>query len=158
MLIINNIQSEKYLSQLNITGNISINEFDSDKFTYSKTVSPFKDNTINKICKIISESASGSNWQLLYISDYNIFPSTENLNLYYTFQKFHGGNGEISDYPGHLFFSHENNELASMIAIALLNCFDAIVVSQNDYSRFKISHHGIIKVLSQDPELIKILD
>ena len=155
MLLIDNKQSEKYFNDINLNGIINNIENFGNDFNSSKTIDPFKGNLVNNYSKIISETSYGSSWQLLYIFGYDIFPSSENWDLYYTFQKYHGGNGALNSFPGHLFFAHEYNELATMISISLLNCFDAIVVSRNDYSRFHISHHGKFTVYAKDVDIIR---
>jgi hypothetical protein len=110
-------------------------------------------NNINAISKIISCSGFRSTWSLLLITRWDIFPSSEDQNIFYSFRHSKGEYRHIKDAPGHLFMDYEEHELATMISICYINFYDAYLISQNDYSRFHFSHDEILDCFSTDIKL-----
>jgi len=111
--------------------------------------------SINHLAYQIAFSNHQSPWVLGLFTDWSIFSDYENTYLYYLIRKQYYNFSHIEDSPGHLFLNHEGNELFSIIEIAILNSYDLLIISNYDYSRYKLSHDGFLDVYTNDSELIE---
>jgi hypothetical protein len=60
-----------------------------------------------------------SNFQA--ISEWGIWPSSENWHIYYKLRQSYGDHHSLAEAPGHLFLEHEAEDLASFLQLAMLN-------------------------------------
>jgi hypothetical protein len=58
---------------------------------------------------------------LLWVTEYGIWPSSENQHLYYRLRQSYGDLDLLEDKPGHLFLAHESEDLASFLQLTMLN-------------------------------------
>lgn len=58
---------------------------------------------------------------LLWITEWGIWPSTENWHLYYRLRQTYRDRRLLHEAPGHLFLGHEAEDLASFLQLAMLN-------------------------------------
>jgi hypothetical protein len=81
---------------------------------------------------------------LLWITEWSIWPSSENWHLYYTLRHKHGDLRLLHEAPGHLFLGHESEDLASFLQVAMLNGWGGYVLTQADYVNAFFSHDEYI--------------
>src|ERR1700724_853214 len=70
---------------------------------------------------------------LLWIIEWNIWPSSENWHLYYTLRHRHGEQRLLHEAPGHLFLEHESEDLASFLQVAMLNGWGGYILTGANY-------------------------
>ena len=58
---------------------------------------------------------------MLWITEWGIWPSSENLHLYYRLRQSYSDHRLLHEAPGHFFLKHEAEDLASFLQLALLN-------------------------------------
>jgi len=159
MIIVQNEKCSEYFRKIGMSrdnanaANIAADYKDNDHLTI-----PFPSiERLNRLSYIISIGSGREEWKMLYISEFSINPECEDLNLYYSFSKHHGSMGTLDDNRGHVFQSYEYHELASLTTICILNAFDSLIISRNDYTRISTSHHGFIDIYTKDPDIIKAI-
>jgi hypothetical protein len=58
---------------------------------------------------------------LRWVTEWNIWPSSENWHIYYKLRQGYQDLRLLHEAPGHLFLGHESEDLASFLQIAMLN-------------------------------------
>jgi hypothetical protein len=81
---------------------------------------------------------------LLWITEWDIWRSTENWHLYYKLRNSYGDHQLLHEAPGHLFLAHEAEDLASFLQLAMLNGWGGYVLTQADYVNAFFSHDEYI--------------
>ena len=81
---------------------------------------------------------------LLWITEWSIWPSSENWHLYYKLRHSYGDLRLLHEAPGHLFLEHESEDLASFLQIAMLNGWGGYILTQADYVNAFFSHDEFI--------------
>ena len=89
---------------------------------------------------------------LLWITEWGIWPSSENWHLYYKMRQTYGDSRLLHEAPGHLFLEHEAEDLASFLQIAMLNGWGGYVLTQADYVNLFFSHDEYIKFFAKHAE------
>ncbi len=87
---------------------------------------------------------------LLWVSAWNVWPSSENWHLYYRLRQSYGDQRLLEEAPGHLFLEHEAEDLASFLQLAMLNGWDGYVLTQADYVNVFFSHDEYIDFFARD--------
>ena len=77
---------------------------------------------------------------LLWITEWDIWPSSENWHLYYKLRHTYGDLQLLKDAPGHLFLEHEAEDLASFLQLSMLNGWGGYVLTEADYVNAFFSH------------------
>jgi hypothetical protein len=90
----------------------------------------------------IAASLEYFDWCLLCVTQTEVWPSSENLHLYYALRRSYGEQGEIDQTPGQKFLRHELADLVSFIHIGMLNGWDMLLCTSHDYGRVFVSHDG----------------
>jgi len=81
---------------------------------------------------------------LLWLTEWNIWPSSENWHLYYKLRHSYADLRLLPEAPGHLFLEHESEDLTSFLQIAMLNGWGGYVLTHaNDVNVF-FSHDEYI--------------
>jgi hypothetical protein len=70
---------------------------------------------------------------LLWVTEWSIWPSSENWHLYYRLRQGYGDRTLLHETPGHLFLEHEAEDLASFLQIAMLNGWGGYVLTHANY-------------------------
>ena len=83
---------------------------------------------------------------LLWVSLTGVWPSRENLHLYYTLRHAHGDRRLIEDAPGHLALNYEIADLVSFTFLGLVSGWDMYLCASEDYGRAFVSHDGWMSV------------
>jgi len=157
MYLLTEDESKGYFKNLKISD--SLTDYKNLCMENDKEISiPYpKVQNMNQLSNVLVDSARYSEWHLLLLTSWWIFPSSEDANLYYSFQKYHGGTKPYYEMPGHLFMNHEIKELATLITICCANLYDAIVISQLNISRIHLSHDEFVDVYTKENSIIEDL-
>jgi len=81
---------------------------------------------------------------LLFITEWGIWPSSENWHLYYKLRQTYGDNRLLHEAPGHLFLEPEAEDLASFLQLSILNGWGGYVLTEADYVNAFFSHDEYI--------------
>jgi hypothetical protein len=104
------------------------------------------------LAKYLASSAPNPREQCLWITDYGIWPSSENLHLYYKVRAAYGDTRRIGEAPAHLFLGHEQADLTSFLHLALDNGWGGHLVSSPPWLVAHVSHDGWIVIeTSENP-------
>jgi hypothetical protein len=89
---------------------------------------------------------------LLWITEWGIWPTSENWHLYYRLRQTYSDHRLLDEAPGHLFLEHETEDLASFLQIAMLNGWGGYVLTEADYVNAFFSHDEYIDFFAQIDE------
>ncbi len=89
---------------------------------------------------------------LIFLTEWGIWPTTENWHLYYKLRQLYGDYRLLHEAPGHLFPPHESEELASFLQIAILNGWGGYVLTQAGYVNAFFSHDEYIDFFAERSE------
>jgi hypothetical protein len=82
---------------------------------------------------------------LLWVTDWSIWPSSENLHLYYQLRQSYGDRRQLGDAPGHLFLDYEAADLVSFLQVGLLCGWDMHLLPSVGYARAFVSHDEYVE-------------
>jgi hypothetical protein len=111
---------------------------------------PTKPHMVFMVARWISTNLSYRRPVLLWISEWGIWPSSENWQLYYRVRESYGDNRLLHEAPGHLFLEYESEDLASMIEIAMLNGWGGYVLTEANYANVFFSHDEYVDFFGID--------
>ena len=77
---------------------------------------------------------------LLFITEWGIWPSSENWHLYYKLRQPYGDIRLLEDAPGHLCLEHEAEGLTSFLQLSILNGWGGYLLTAADYVNVFFSH------------------
>ena len=89
---------------------------------------------------------------LLFITEWGIWPSSENWHLYYKLRQTYGDNRLLHEAPGHLFLEHESEDLASFLQISILNGWGGYVLTEANSVNAFFSHDEYIDFFAESSE------
>lgn len=92
---------------------------------------------------------------LLWIVEWGIWPSSENLHLYYTLRHAEHDFRLLHEAPGHLFLKHEKSLVTSFLQVAMLNGWGGYILNQQGYVDAFFSHDEFMDFYSDQAELIE---
>jgi len=81
---------------------------------------------------------------LLWLTEWGLWPSSENWHLYYKLRQTCNDPRLLDEAPGHLFLEHETEDLASVLQVAMLNGWGGYVLTEADYVNAFFSHDEYI--------------
>jgi len=87
---------------------------------------------------------------LVWVSEWGIWPSSENWHLYYRLRPKSLAKCLIEDAPAHLMLSHEASDLISLVQLVLSFGWNAHILTAEDYARVFISHNEWIEFAFKD--------
>lgn len=94
---------------------------------------------------------------MLWITEWGIWSSSENWNLYYQLRRSHGDQRLLQEAPGHLFLGHESEDLATFIQLALMNGWGGYLLTELNYVNVFFSHDEYICFYATDQsQLIEV--
>lgn len=91
---------------------------------------------------------------LLWITEWDIWASTENLHLYYRLRQSYGDFRMLHEMPRHLFLKHEAADLATFLQVVMLNGWGGYILTAYDYVNAFFSHDEFIDFYSDQTSLI----
>jgi len=89
---------------------------------------------------------------LLWITEWGIWPSSENWHLYYRLRQTYSDQRLLHEAPGHLFLEHEAEDFASFLQVVMLNGWGGYVLTQSDYVNAFFSHDEYINFFAERDE------
>lgn len=93
---------------------------------------------------------------LLWITEWGIWPSSENWHLYYKLRQGCGDPRLLHEAPGHLFLEHETEDLASFIQVAMLNGWGGYILTDANYANAFFSHDEYIDLYGEISEVREV--
>ncbi len=91
---------------------------------------------------------------LLWITEWDIWPSSENWHLYYKLRQTYGDPRLLRDAPGHLFLEHETEDLASFLQLSMLNGWGGYILTDANYVNAFSSHDEYIDFYAENDEYV----
>jgi hypothetical protein len=85
-------------------------------------------------------------WCLLWVVQTQVWPSNENLHLYYRFRGSYAERSHVEDKPAILALQHEGVDLVSFVHLGMLYGWEMYLVTSHDYGRAFISHDGYFRL------------
>ncbi len=92
----------------------------------------------------IAESQTFKRPALLWITEWGIWPSSENWHLYSKLRGTYGDNRLLQESPRHYFLDHEVADLASFLQVSMLNGWGGYVLTEANYVNVFFSHDEYI--------------
>jgi hypothetical protein len=89
---------------------------------------------------------------LLFVTEWGIWPSSENWHLYYKLRRTYGDNRLLHDAPGHLFLEHEAEDLASFLQLSILNGWGGYILTEANYVNAFFSHDEYVDFFAEHSE------
>lgn len=105
---------------------------------------PLKPYQVFFVAHSIAQSLTHRMPTLLWLTEWGIWPSSENWHLYYRLRQTYADHRLLQEAPGHLFLEHEAEDLASFLQVAMLNGWGGYVLTQADYVNAFFSHDEYI--------------
>jgi len=93
--------------------------------------------------------------RLLWITQWGVWPSSENWPLYRRLRASFGDQGDLAEAPGHLFSKDEVDDLASFLQLAVLFGWEGYVLTDWDRAGIFFSHDEWFEIRAQDQGLIE---
>jgi hypothetical protein len=87
---------------------------------------------------------------LLWVTQWGVWPSSENLHLFYRLRETYGERRLLHDAPGHLFLDYEAADLTTFIELVLIFGWDAYLLPRPGYANAFISHDGFLDFYTDD--------
>lgn len=91
---------------------------------------------------------------LLWVTEWGIWPSSENWQLYYKLRHTYGDYQLLHDAPGHLFLEYESEDLGTFLQLAMLNGWGGYILTQANYVNVFFSHDEYMDFFTKIPENI----
>jgi hypothetical protein len=89
---------------------------------------------------------------LLFITEWGIWPSSENWHLYYNLRQTYGDNRLLHEAPGRLFLEHEGEDFASFLQLSMLNGWGGYVLTEANYVNAFFATTNTLTSLRKTPE------
>jgi hypothetical protein len=89
---------------------------------------------------------------LLWVTEWGIWPSSENWHLYYKLRQSYGDSRLLHEAPGHFFVGHEAEDLASFLQLAMLNGWGGYVLTQAGFVNAFFSHDEFVDFYAERDE------
>jgi hypothetical protein len=99
---------------------------------------------LNYVARWIATSLTFRDPAWLLITEWGIWPSSENWHLYYKLRHSYGDHRLLHEAPGHLFLAHEAEDLATFLQTAMLNGWGGYVLTGANYVNLFFSHDEYI--------------
>ena len=94
---------------------------------------------------------------LLWVTEYGIWPSSEDWHLYYSLRTSYGDRRQIGAAPGHLFLRHEQTSLATFLSQALQFGWGGYLIGSPAWTYLFFSHDSWMSIVVSDSERQSIL-
>lgn len=104
------------------------------------------------IASAVAHSIAYRQPTLLWVTEWGIWPSSENWLLYYKLRQTYGDFQLLQDAPGHLFLEYESEDLGTFLQLAMLCGWGGYVLTQADYVNAFFSHDEYMDFFTSTPE------
>ncbi len=95
---------------------------------------------------------------LLWVTEWGIWPSSENWHLYHRIRQSYGDSRLLHEAPGHLFQNFEMEDLATFLQVAATNGWGGFVLPSAHYASFFFSHDEYIDIFSSNRSTITAVE
>ena len=118
-----------------------------DNMTRVKIVFPDKGYKYYMYSKFILE-AIGDNYKglLLWVENHYIWPSSENLHMYYKLCESYGEHRKLEEVPGIYFVENDNNDLITFLQMGMLFGWEMYLGQLDNGISIKISNDEFIEI------------
>lgn len=96
--------------------------------------------------RVVATPAAG--FRALLLTEYGIWPSSEDWYLYYALRRLNGDFRQIQEAPCHIFLPHEGAELFSFLSLALRSGWGGVLFGNADDISIFFSHDDWLRVAS----------
>jgi len=112
------------------------------------------------LCRFISVSLSPRSECLLWVTEWGVWPTSENWHLYYKLRQSHHDLQLLTESPGHLFLDFEEADLVSFLQVGIICGWDMHILPDLDYGRADsarafISHDEWVALSHRDPKVVE---
>jgi hypothetical protein len=104
------------------------------------------------IANAIAHSITYRQPTLLWVTEWGIWPSSENWQLYYRLRQTYGDLQLLQDAPGHLFLEYESEDLSTFLQLAMLSGWGGYVLTEANHVNVFFSHDEYIDFFTQTSE------
>ena len=94
----------------------------------------------------IVEALGSFDWCLLWVTTSGVWPSNENLYLYYRLRQSYGNHTHLEQQPALVVLKHEKEDLITFVHLGMLFGWDMKLITSHDYGRAFVSHDGFFEV------------
>jgi hypothetical protein len=107
-------------------------------------------------CRQLEQALQPREACLLWVTDWGVWGSSENLHLYYRLRQSYGELRLLDEAPAHLFLDYEAADLISFLQVGLLCGWDMHLIPAVGYARLFVSHDEFVEFVAEDanPELV----
>ena len=91
---------------------------------------------------------------LLWITEWGVWPSSENWHLYYKLRQSYGNFELLDEMSGHYFLPHETEDLASFLHLAMLNGWGGYVLTHLNRVNAFFSHDEFIDFYAHEERFL----
>ena len=95
-------------------------------------------------CRALEQALQPRAQCLLWVTDWGVWRSSENLHLYYRLRQSYGDVRLLEEAPGHLFLDYEGADLVSFLQVGLLCGWDMHLIPAEGYARAFVSHDELV--------------
>lgn len=140
-------QCEEWLAQRSRVRPDTIKSPHWETFDY-----PCKGYQFFAVARAIAHSITFRQLTLLWVTEWGIWPSSENWQLYYKLRQTYGDFQLLQDVPGHLFLEYESEDLSTFLQLAMLNGWGGYILTEANYVNAFFSHDEYIEFFTSTPE------
>lgn len=156
MKIISEVRCQAWLSEL------FRESFDWDvaERTYSYSVTyaiPSDSGRKTALARALSAAIDCAGEGLLWITEWGVFPSSENMPLFLGYRHSLGGDRSVSAAPGHLFTAQDLQAVECLLGLALYFFWDASVFASRSLW-LQVSHDEVLSVHARDAETLTLVE
>jgi len=83
---------------------------------------------------------------LVWVTDCDIFPSNENLHLFYRLRQTYSDSRLLHEAPGHLCLNYESTEVVTLIHLGILFGWDLHLIPTSGYARAFVCHDEWVEI------------
>lgn len=99
---------------------------------------------------LVGSWLEGFDMCLFLVDEFGVWPSSENLHLYYRLRRSYGDNRHLSDAPGHQFLKHEGADLATFIDLAIQFGWGGYLFLHPNDTQVRISHDSWVQIFTTE--------
>ncbi|MBI4707732.1 MAG: hypothetical protein HY761_07400 [Candidatus Omnitrophica bacterium] len=154
MKFLNEKEAKEWLTKRGITADKNFNN-DSLKKEFKNNITyliPKDTGKKTALARIIADIINENEDGCYLITDFGIYPSCDNRDIFNAYRATIGESRQLIDIPCHIFTAGELKELECLIALTLFFYYDSILVEspQSSISLFKFSHDEYVSVYTRD--------
>ena len=125
-------------------------DFSSSDFHHVKI--PYEGDSGRKVwlAKLLYSFVSPTPETLLWIQDFEVWPSSQHLPLFIRWREAFGETRSLHDAPGHLVTASDSDDSVSIIATSLLFLWDCYGITASGHTAFHVSHDEFCWVATRE--------